>query len=162
MPVLSPYYVPSSIPSLLCPFFHSLLQGMHVNGWALSNYFARGRTVSWGQRNRTGNPVATAYRAGDDKLFWLIGFEAGRHWPPTMRAIGKHEWLEGGSEYEKYKSAGARRKLEQDIVAEMDVRTLLLKHSAAQYSASLRGCMLPMPSVPAVFCLRLSSTVSIA
>ena len=42
---------------------------MHVNGWALSNYFARGRTVSWGQRDRTGNPVATAYRAGDDKLF---------------------------------------------------------------------------------------------
>ena len=40
----------------------SLLRtGMHVNGWAMSNYFARGRTVSWGQRNRTGNPVATAY-----------------------------------------------------------------------------------------------------
>ena len=38
-----------------------------------------------------------------------------------MRAIGKHEWLEGGAEYEKYKSAGARRKLEGDIVAEMDV-----------------------------------------
>ena len=37
-----------------------------------------------------------------------------------MRAIGKHEWLEGGAEYEKYKSAGARRKLEGDIVAEMD------------------------------------------
>jgi len=58
--------------------------------------------------------------AGDDKLFWLIGFEANRHWAPTMRAIGKHEWLEGGAEYEKYKSAGARRKLEGDIVAEMD------------------------------------------
>ena len=42
-----------------------------------------------------------------------------------MRAIGKHEWLEGGAEYEKYKSAGARRKLEGDIVAEMGIPTPL-------------------------------------
>ena len=41
-----------------------------------------------------------------------------------MRAIGKHEWLEGGAEYEKYKSPGSRRKLEQDVTPQAVCRCL--------------------------------------
>ena len=60
---------------------------------ALSSYFAFGREIKWGRRDGTGNPLATVYRCKDGKAFWLTGFEADRHWPATVRAVGQSEWL---------------------------------------------------------------------
>lgn len=93
-----------------------LRTGLHCNAWAMSSYFAIGRSFKWGERDRTGNPLATVYRAKDGKNFWIIGFEAARHWPPTARALGKPEWIND----EKYKSPTARRKVERELVKEMD------------------------------------------
>jgi len=93
-----------------------LRSGMHCNTWSMSTYFALGRSVKWGERNRTGNPLATAYKAKDGKAFWIIGFEAARHWPTTTRAVGKPEWLTNP----RYKTPVDRRKNEKELVKELD------------------------------------------
>ena len=84
---------------------------------ALSSYFAFGRTIKWGRRDRTGNPLATVYQCKDGKAFWLTGVEAERHWPATVRAVGRPEWLEDS----RFKTAKARRENEQTLVAELDL-----------------------------------------
>lgn len=95
----------------------SLLRvGLHCNTWAMSTFFAKGHAPRWGERDRTGNPLATAYKAQDGKVFWLIGFEAARHWPIAAKAVGHPEWLEDA----RFKSAGARRKNEKELVRELD------------------------------------------
>ncbi|CAE7402031.1 Sugct [Symbiodinium pilosum] len=84
---------------------------------ALSSYFAFGRTIKWGRRDRTGNPLATVYQCKDGKAFWLTGVEAERHWPATVRAVGRPEWLEDS----RFKTAKARRENERELVAELDL-----------------------------------------
>jgi len=93
-----------------------LRTGLHCNTWAMSTYFALGRPVKWGKRDGTGNPLATVYKAKDDKVFWIIGFEAARHWPTTVRAVGRPEWLEDP----RYKTPADRRKNEKELVRKLD------------------------------------------
>lgn len=90
--------------------------GLHCNAWSLSTYFANDRVVKWGERDKTGNPIATAYRAKDGLNFWIIGFEAARHWPTTARAVGKPEWIADP----QYKTPTDRRKNEKKLVSELD------------------------------------------
>jgi crotonobetainyl-CoA:carnitine CoA-transferase CaiB-like acyl-CoA transferase len=40
-----------------------------------------------------GNPCMNNYAAGDGRRFWIVGLEAGRHWPPLCRAVGRTDWL---------------------------------------------------------------------
>ena len=83
---------------------------------ALSSYFAFGRVINWGRRDGTGNPLATVYRCKDGKAFWLTGFEADRHWPSTVRAVGQPDWLDDS----RFKTARARRENQRQLVAELD------------------------------------------
>ncbi|CAE7528715.1 Sugct, partial [Symbiodinium necroappetens] len=95
----------------------SLLRaGVHCNSWALSSYFAFGREIKWGRRDGTGNPLATVYRCKDGKAFWLTGFEADRHWPATVRAVGQSEWLNDA----RFATARSRRENQRQLVAELD------------------------------------------
>lgn len=93
-----------------------LRTGLHCNAWSMSSYFAYGRNLKWGERDRTGNPLATVYKAKDGKAFWIIGFEAARHWPTTVKAVGRPEWLEDP----RYKTPTDRRKNEKELVRELD------------------------------------------
>eukprot|EP00933_Yihiella_yeosuensis_P079980 TRINITY_DN93393_c0_g1_i1.p1 TRINITY_DN93393_c0_g1~~TRINITY_DN93393_c0_g1_i1.p1 ORF type:complete len:429 (+),score=65.32 TRINITY_DN93393_c0_g1_i1:65-1351(+) len=96
----------------------SLLQtGMHCNSWALSSFLAHGRMVRWGLRDSTSNPLATCYRGKDGLAFWLMGFEADRHWPATVKAVGRDDWLKD----ERFKTAVTRRKNESLLVRELDI-----------------------------------------
>ena len=83
---------------------------------ALSSYFAFGREIKWGRRDGTGNPLATVYRCKDGKAFWLTGFEADRHWPATVRAVGQSEWLNDA----RFATARSRRENQRQLVAELD------------------------------------------
>jgi len=95
----------------------SLLRaGVHCNSWALSSFLALGRNIKWGERNRTGNAIATVYKAKDGLSFWIIGFEAARHWPATARAVGRPEWLDDA----RFKTPSDRRKNEKLLVSEFD------------------------------------------
>lgn len=90
--------------------------GLHCNAWASSTFFAKGRTPSWGSRDRTGNPMFTCYKAKDGKTFWLIGAEATRHWPSFAKAVGRPEWIEDV----KYKTASDRGKRQKELVDHLD------------------------------------------
>jgi crotonobetainyl-CoA:carnitine CoA-transferase CaiB-like acyl-CoA transferase len=50
---------------------------------------ARGGTAATGARRMMGNPLLGSYQAGDGLWFWLLGVQAGRHWPAVARAIGR-------------------------------------------------------------------------
>ena len=83
---------------------------------ALSSYFAFGRVIKWGRRDGTGNPLATVYCCKDGKAFWLTGFEADRHWPATVRAVGQSDWLKDA----RFATARSRRENQRQLVAELD------------------------------------------
>jgi crotonobetainyl-CoA:carnitine CoA-transferase CaiB-like acyl-CoA transferase len=69
----------------------SLLRtGVYFNGSDLA-VLARGGRAGTRARRIMGNPLLGAYRAGDDRWFWLLGVQAGRHWPSLARAIGRPE-----------------------------------------------------------------------
>jgi crotonobetainyl-CoA:carnitine CoA-transferase CaiB-like acyl-CoA transferase len=55
---------------------------------------ARGGTAATGARRMMGNPLLGSYRAGDGRWFWLLGVQAGRHWPAVARAIGRPDLVE--------------------------------------------------------------------
>lgn len=69
----------------------SLLRtGVYFNGSDLA-VLARGGRAGTRSRRIMGNPLLGAYRAADDRWFWLLGVQAGRHWPSLARAIGRPE-----------------------------------------------------------------------
>jgi crotonobetainyl-CoA:carnitine CoA-transferase CaiB-like acyl-CoA transferase len=67
----------------------SLLRaGTYVIGSDLA-VLARGGRPGTRARRFMGNPLLGSYRAGDDRWFWLLGVQSGRHWPSVARAIGR-------------------------------------------------------------------------
>jgi crotonobetainyl-CoA:carnitine CoA-transferase CaiB-like acyl-CoA transferase len=64
--------------------------GVYFNGSDLA-VLARGGSAGTRSRRIMGNPLLGAYRAADDRWFWLLGVQAGRHWPAVTRAIGRPE-----------------------------------------------------------------------
>jgi len=73
----------------------SLLRvGVYVLGWDTNAALRLGIEATPMTRSWTPNPVISAYRAKDDRWFWLLGLQGQRHWPDLVRAIERPEWLE--------------------------------------------------------------------
>ena len=72
----------------------SLLRaGTYVIGSDLA-VLARGGRPGTRVRRVMGNPLLGAYRAADDRWFWLLGVQSGRHWPSVARAIGRPDLVD--------------------------------------------------------------------
>jgi crotonobetainyl-CoA:carnitine CoA-transferase CaiB-like acyl-CoA transferase len=70
----------------------SLLRtGVHFNGSHLA-VLALGERAGTRSRRMMGNPLLGAYRSADDRSFWLLGVQSGRHWPAVARAVGRPSW----------------------------------------------------------------------
>lgn len=65
--------------------------GMYTAGWDLSVQLTMDRLSSMRPRDRSQTPMVNSYRSADDRWFFLIGLEAGRHFPNLARAIGRPE-----------------------------------------------------------------------
>jgi crotonobetainyl-CoA:carnitine CoA-transferase CaiB-like acyl-CoA transferase len=72
----------------------SLLRvGIYVLGWDTNAALRLGIDAAPMTRAWTPNPVISAYRAKDERWFWLLGLQGQRHWPDLVRAIDRPEWL---------------------------------------------------------------------
>ncbi len=70
----------------------SLLRtGIYTLGWDIGIQLRLGKLASTKARLDRKEPLLSCYRAGDGKLFWLIGLEGDRHWPGLLRAIERPE-----------------------------------------------------------------------
>jgi hypothetical protein len=67
-------------------------QGAYTVSFDLNTFLLTGHSIAIGQRESMGNPCMNNYAAGDGRRFWIVGLQAGRHWPPLCRAVGRH-WL---------------------------------------------------------------------
>ena len=68
-------------------------QGAYTVSFDLNTFLMTGQPIAIGQRESMGNPCMNNYAAGDGRRFWIVGLEAGRHWPPLCRAVGRADWL---------------------------------------------------------------------
>ncbi|KUH85177.1 MULTISPECIES: CoA transferase [unclassified Mycobacterium] len=68
-------------------------QGAYTVSFDLNTFLLTGSTIAIGQRETMGNPCMNNYAAADGRRFWIVGLQAGRHWPPLCRAVGRPEWL---------------------------------------------------------------------
>lgn len=68
-------------------------QGAYTVSFDLNTFLLTGNTIAIGQRETMGNPCMNNYVAADGRRFWIVGLQAGRHWPPLCRAVGRPEWL---------------------------------------------------------------------
>jgi crotonobetainyl-CoA:carnitine CoA-transferase CaiB-like acyl-CoA transferase len=72
----------------------SLLRtGVYFNGSDLA-VLASGQKAGTRARRMMGNPLLGAYRSADDRWFWLLGVQSGRHWPSVARAIGRPDLVD--------------------------------------------------------------------
>jgi crotonobetainyl-CoA:carnitine CoA-transferase CaiB-like acyl-CoA transferase len=67
--------------------------GMYAAGWDLSVQLTMDRLSSMRSRQKSQTPMVNSYCSADDKWFFLIGLEAGRHFPGLARAIGRPELI---------------------------------------------------------------------
>ncbi|OBI78223.1 CaiB/BaiF CoA-transferase family protein [Mycobacterium sp. E740] len=67
-------------------------QGAYTVSFDLNTFLLTGQEIAIGQREAMGNPCMNNYVAGDGRRFWIVGLQAGRHWPPLCRAVGHPEW----------------------------------------------------------------------
>ncbi len=68
-------------------------QGAYTVSFDLNTFPLTGQPIAIGQRESMGNPCMNNYVAADGRRFWIVGLEAGRHWPALCRAVGRPEWL---------------------------------------------------------------------
>lgn len=68
-------------------------QGAYTVSFDLNTYLLTGQPIAIGQRESMGNPCMNNYAAADGRRFWIVGLEAGRHWPPLCRVVGRPDWL---------------------------------------------------------------------
>jgi crotonobetainyl-CoA:carnitine CoA-transferase CaiB-like acyl-CoA transferase len=95
----------------------SLLRvGIYVLGWDTNAALRLGLEATPMTRAWTPNPVISAYRAKDDRWFWLLGLQGQRHWPDLVRAIERPEWLTD----ERFATMRARREHVTELVAQLD------------------------------------------
>ncbi|MEU1271829.1 CoA transferase [Streptomyces sp. NPDC005799] len=93
-----------------------LRSGTYANGndLALQNFFGkRGRTRP---RTEHESPLYNCYQAADDRWFWLVGLEGGRHWPGVVKALGREDL----SEDERFATGKARRGHVRELIAVFD------------------------------------------
>lgn len=110
-----------------------LRSGTYANGndLALQNFFGRrGRTRP---RTEHESPLYNCYRAADDRWFWLVGLEGGRHWPGVVKALGREDL----SEDERFATGKARRGHVRELIAVFDEEFARrpLKEWAARFDA---------------------------
>jgi crotonobetainyl-CoA:carnitine CoA-transferase CaiB-like acyl-CoA transferase len=95
----------------------SLLRvGVYVLGWDTNAALRLGLEATPMTRAWTPNPVISAYRAKDERWFWLLGLQGQRHWPDLVRAIERPEWLTD----ERFATMRARREHVTELVALLD------------------------------------------
>ena len=95
----------------------SLLRvGIYVMGWDTNAALRLGLEATPMTRAWTPNPVISAYRAKDERWFWLLGLQGQRHWPDLVRAIERTEWLEDP----RFATMKARRDNVTELVALLD------------------------------------------
>jgi crotonobetainyl-CoA:carnitine CoA-transferase CaiB-like acyl-CoA transferase len=91
-------------------------QGAYTVSFDLNTFLLTGHSIAIGQRESMGNPCMNNYSAGDGRRFWIVGLQAGRHWPPLCRAVGRADWLTDP----RFDSAQARAANAAELIAELD------------------------------------------
>jgi crotonobetainyl-CoA:carnitine CoA-transferase CaiB-like acyl-CoA transferase len=92
-------------------------QGAYTVSFDLNTFLLTGHSIAIGQRESMGNPCMNNYAAGDGRRFWIVGLQAGRHWPPLCRAVGRPDWLTDP----RYDTAQARAANSTELIDELDV-----------------------------------------
>ena len=91
-------------------------QGAYTVSFDLNTFLMTGQSIAIGQRESMGNPCMNNYAAGDGRRFWIVGLEAGRHWPPLCRAVGKAVWLTDP----RFETPYLRAVNARELIAELD------------------------------------------
>ena len=91
-------------------------QGAYTVSFDLNTFLMTGHSIAIGQRESMGNPCMNNYTAGDGRRFWIVGLQAGRHWPPLCRAVGRPDWLSDT----RFDRAYARAVNAGQLIAELD------------------------------------------
>lgn len=91
-------------------------QGAYTVSFDLNTFLMTGNPIAIGQRESMGNPCMNNYAAGDGRRFWIVGLQAGRHWPPLCRAVGRGDWLTDP----RYDTALNRAVNSRELIAELD------------------------------------------
>ncbi|HZQ31591.1 MAG TPA: CoA transferase [Mycobacterium sp.] len=91
-------------------------QGAYTISFDLNTYLMTGQPIAIGQRETMGNPCMNNYAAADGRRFWIVGLEAGRHWPALCRVAGRHDWLTDP----RYADTRSRAAHAPEIIAELD------------------------------------------
>jgi crotonobetainyl-CoA:carnitine CoA-transferase CaiB-like acyl-CoA transferase len=82
----------------------------------LNTFLLTGNSIAIGQRETMGNPCMNNYAAADGRRFWIVGLQAGRHWPPLCRAVGRRDWLTDP----RFDTPVARAVNAVELIAELD------------------------------------------
>lgn len=91
-------------------------QGAYTVSFDLNTFLMTGSAIAIGQRETMGNPCMNNYATADGKRFWIVGLQAGRHWPPLCRAVGRPDWLTDP----RYENAYDRAVNAVELIAELD------------------------------------------
>ncbi len=91
-------------------------QGAYTVSFDLNTFLMTGHSIAIGQRETMGNPCMNNYAAGDGRRFWIVGLQAGRHWPPLCRAVGRPGWLTEP----RFDTAQSRAANAVELIAELD------------------------------------------
>jgi crotonobetainyl-CoA:carnitine CoA-transferase CaiB-like acyl-CoA transferase len=91
-------------------------QGAYTVSFDLNTFLMTGNPIAIGQRESMGNPCMNNYAARDGRRFWIVGLEAGRHWPPLCRAVGRTDWLTDP----RFDTPLNRAVNSRDLIAELD------------------------------------------
>lgn len=91
-------------------------QGAYTVSFDLNTYLLTGQPISLGQRESMGNPCMNNYAAADGRRFWIVGLEAGRHWPPLCRVVGRPDWLTDP----RFADARSRAAHAVELIGELD------------------------------------------
>jgi crotonobetainyl-CoA:carnitine CoA-transferase CaiB-like acyl-CoA transferase len=91
-------------------------QGAYTVSFDLNTFLMTGHSIAIGQRESMGNPCMNNYAAGDGRRFWIVGLQAGRHWPPLCRAVGRPDWFTDP----RYDTPQARAANSTELIAELD------------------------------------------
>jgi crotonobetainyl-CoA:carnitine CoA-transferase CaiB-like acyl-CoA transferase len=91
-------------------------QGAYTVSFDINTYLLLGQPIAIGQRESMGNPCMNNYAAGDGRRFWIVGLEAGRHWPPLCRVVGRSDWLTDP----RFADGRSRAANAVELIAELD------------------------------------------
>jgi len=95
----------------------SLLRvGLYANAWDTATYMNLGHLAPKPTRFDTFNPMLNSYSSKDKKMFWLLGLESDRHWPPTAKAANLEHLIKDP----RFANAKQRRKNSKNLVELLD------------------------------------------